>query len=743
MKVVKVLEFIDANEDALSKFEQEIKKKKYTVYVVEEHLLFSFGETLDSAENFINELEDSAFDLDIDYAKVKFLYLNPETGKLVQSQTAIKDFASENDLEEYQGGMPISVVPYLIEYVFQNVERFKVEIDENFNEEEIPSEAEKENFIDDFASDDSFVDDVSEIKKVEISSSEEVEILSEAPEQHSINEVEEEQSVVEEPVVEEKEITAGEEVEHYPETTHDYLLEKSIALFDSHYHVRLPRFDEVTNKELQKEVVDAQFKVSKARDKGIDAIYKRLKAETKNSKQAVETHVIKQAREAHEEVLNTIERNLAVDINKLLTENDAQYERDREAYVQSQIPNLRKKYDSEHFSDYQSVLSSEIDQLRNRSKREIEEENKRFADYVENVFKNSDEEIIDSVVLDDIIAEYNNVAEEQKELLMIHAKGLKGQIGETMSNIMQERDNLKDELHEFESKIEAQKIKEQERINAGVKAGIQEEQERLKKQTQEKLAKASEKEKELIQKMDALSITIKRLEEENKSLKREYIAPVEESSKKNSLTEEPMREIAYQKKDKRLTIAKLVVGSVIGVSMVFMAGIGVSNLMEIREELSQGNEIAQLRYLAELEADKKYDRVAKKMKELGYKKDSIALMYLENGFYTVALKTDSSILPEFYTFAEKQNTDTQKEIFENVKRKELLKGKKLQGVDMRLAVLENNAEEVIKLAQETDADSAKVAISYLISVKKLDEAKELLRTYPDEELSRKIDAIKQ
>lgn len=225
---------------------------------------------------------------------------------------------------------------------------------------------------------------------------------------------------------------------------------------DSHYHSRLPSFDEVTNKELQKELLNAQFTVAKARDKGIDKIYQRLKIETKHSKQVVETQVIKQAREAHEEVINTIERNLTIDINHLLNENDLQYEKDREAYVQSQIPNLRKEYDSKHFANYQSVLTAEIDQLRERSNREIQEENKRFSEYVASIFKESDEETISSLALDDIIAEYNKVAEEQKDLLIIQAKGLKGQIGETMAKMMNERDALKKELKQIELKAETE-----------------------------------------------------------------------------------------------------------------------------------------------------------------------------------------------------------------------------------------------------------------------------------------------
>lgn len=50
------------------------------------------------------------------------------------------------------------------------------------------------------------------------------------------------------------------------------------------------------------------------------------------------------------------------------------------------------------------------------------------------------------------------------------------------------------------------------------------------------------------------------------------------------------------------------------------------------------------------------------MKEYGYNKDAIAGMYLENEDYISALKTDSSILPEFYVYLNEQEAKKQQEI---------------------------------------------------------------------------------
>ena len=110
------------------------------------------------------------------------------------------------------------------------------------------------------------------------------------------------------------------------------------------------------------------------------------------------------------------------------------------------------------------------------------------------------------------------------------------------------------------------------------------------------------------------------------------------------------------------------------------------------------------------------------MKEYGYNKDAIAGMYLENEDYISALKTDSSILPEFYVYLNEQEAKKQQEILKKIKDKKILGDKQMQGVNLRLAVLGNNKEEVVKLS---------------------DNAGNLLKTYPDEVLARELKQAKE
>lgn len=707
MVVVKVLEFIDADKEAFIKFEQDIKLKKYKVFSVGGLILLSFGEDNDSSDDFKELVEESAFDLGIDFAKAKLMYLDEAKGQVHNSVSVMNDFAKESGLDNISYGVPISLITELIDYIFKNEVKINTEISELI----LLEESESSSFVDDVtpkgSESSTFVDDVT-LKGLESS------------------------SFVDDVLIR----------EHYPVDKSNYLLEKSIALFDSHSHTRLPKFDDVTNKELQKEVVDAQFTVANARDRVIDEIYNRLKAETKDSKQRFEVQVLKNSRESHENTINTIERNLTNDINNLLASNDSEYEKAREDYVLAKIPSIRKKYDSEHYADYQSVLSKKIDEIRKESNKKIEEENQRFASYVEEVFKENNEKLIDKLVLDDIIDSYNKIATEQKELLMLHANGLKGKIGETMNEIINERNDLKSELELIASKEEEQKANEAGIINDKIEEGIRLTKEKLEKEAQKKLADALKKEQDLLSKLDLLDSTIESLKEENSSLKREYIVPIATEKKEDVKINEQIMPGTYPQQTRKLTVAKLVVGGLLGVSFLAVGLLGVSSLSGMHKDLTQQNQISKLNYLATLEANSRFKKVDEKMRDFGYKKNAISEMYLDNGLYISALRTDSGILNDFYDYLSKKDSEKQKEILGIVLKEKVLSASQEKGIRLRLAIVNKDTPTVVKLAKSIDKDSAKVAIAYLIDNKDLEDAQALLKTYPDAKLAEKFKLAK-
>ncbi|HFD1725282.1 TPA: hypothetical protein QFM54_001855 [Enterococcus faecium] len=715
MVVIKTVEIIDADDKALHEFETEIKKRKFKAYQVGSRLLFEFGDTEEQNETFLEVLEDYAFDLNLDYAKTKLVFLNPETGQIEESKESMDRFALENGLENKEDGVPVSALPELLDFVSENDEMIDSEVSTKFEFEEETEDA----FIDDVSSDE-------ELENVDLTTEENDYVQSELKEKASIEPVLEKENYKDKTTDGE----LGQEIS-YPEDKTDYLLEKAIALFDSQKHIRLPKFDELTHKELQEQVIDAQFRVAKARDKGIDEIYQRLKAETNDATETVEAHAIKQARQAHEETITRIERNLSVDISKLIEESDNQYDKDREKFVQAQIPLLRKKYDAENYENYQSVLSTEIDNLKARCDKEIAEETARFSEYVDRVFNHTKEEAITKVRLDDIIADYNKIAEEQKELLKFQAKSLQGQIGSTLTEIVKERDTLVEKLEDTKAEIEKQKQSEGERIEKNVEQVITEEKRKLSEETKAKIFEAEQKEKELKNQIDKLTATVAELTEENESLQREVITPATGAElPQNNLNK--TNESTVKVKTNSFSKLKFGLGGVVAGTFIVLSIGGLVVLNDIKQELTKSNYLDQSAYLAQIEADGKLERAELKMREFGYKDSSIAKMYLENGDYVQALKTDSSILPDFYNFVDKQEKERRIEILTNTRNSELVNDKQMNGVKVRLAVLDEDTETVKALTEDTDDLTAEVAVNYLINKKAFDDAEKILKVHNNE-----------
>ncbi|MCZ0856286.1 hypothetical protein OCL90_14025, partial [Enterococcus faecalis] len=96
--------------------------------------------------------------------------------------------------------------------------------------------------------------------------------------------------------------------------------------------------------------------------------------------------------------------------------------------------------------------------------------------------------------------------------------------------------------------------------------GIKEQLEQIKRETQEKLSNASKKEHELLQELETLTEVIESLKKENETLTRETLPTAHDT--KIQMTENNAKQEPYQVQDKRFSIAKLVIGSVLGLAIL-------------------------------------------------------------------------------------------------------------------------------------------------------------------------------
>lgn len=743
--IIKSIEIID-DVEALKEFEENLQGKGFTIYQVgEDKVLYSIDE--DGGEALNEALEENAFVLNLDYARAKLVFIDKDGKKIADSKTFIKEFATENDVEDSEEGIPISLLPELIDYINENPQSLKEDISEVFNATTGTSELDAK-IIDKQqktleTSDDEFIDDVEdEVEETEP----ETEIENDVTNTLEENTLEE--FVDEEPKIETDKVEAPKKkekkVKDIPDLNKvkDPLMEKAILLFDTQQYIKLPVFDELTHKELQEQLIESHFTVSQARDRGINKIYERLKNETAESAQMVKDQVLKKARKKHEETIKKIENNYKIYVDQLLNKHNAEYERTREEFVQSQIPLIRKDYDAKHAKNHQSVINVEIEKLQRNSAKIMSQERKRYQEHVDQVLSDSKNQVISSVRVDDVIEEYNKIAEEQKELLLLQAKNTKQEIGVTLSEIVKERDNLKDQINDYQSKIDEIKQSEQERIESSVTAAIQAKEQRILEDSKAELEKAMSKEKSLLSQIEQLEKDLASEKENKELMRREYIAPSEETVATSEDSEGSKRGHAEEgylnAKSSRFSRFKFILASTLSLTFLLLFTFGVFVLSDIKSEMAKSNYIDQSSYLAQLEADGRYDKAATEMEKLGYGDDRISEMYLEHGAYLKALEADSAILPEVLKYADKKESEEKKQILENVKKGVNLDKKHKKGLDVRLAMADENTESVISLTEDVesvDADSIRAAASYLIDKKSFSPADRLVKSLKDDKLA--------
>lgn len=749
--VLKSIEIID-DASTLEEFEKQIRSKGVSIYRVGDRVLYAVGDREEERESLNESLEENAFVLNLDYARAKLVYVDKSAGKTLDSKVLMERFASENEVDDVTEGIPVSLLPELIDFIGDNSALVEEEVSGSFEAAaEVVKQQEPADIPDDFDDGDDFVDDVDLTQKETAAFKEPADEPEEISEEHpeSNNDAIPEKT---EGIPEKRDTEPDVERNDAEKEYADFLMEKAVALFESQQHIRLPKFDELTHKELQEQVIDSQFAVSKARDKGINEIYNRLKNETTESIQTIKTGAIKSAREKHEEVLGRIERNYKYDVERILNEHNAEYEKDRENYIQSQIPVLRKQYDAKNSREYESVLTAEIEQLRKQSNDEMAEEREKFQVWVDGVLNDGKQLAINSIRVDDVIQKYNKVAEEQKDLLKLQAKKVRKEIGSTLTDVVNERDHLKEQLDQFQAKMEEQKQAEQERIESGVSVAFKEKEQELMKENKAKLDKAYDREQELLGQIEQLDSSLASEKENREALKREYIEPAKETAAtegdagNREGNHQPVRSVYPEAKLSKFGKIKFIVGCGLSIMFIFLFAIGVFTLSDIKSEMARSNYIDQSGYIAQLEADERYDKAASKMKEFGYEKESIAEMYLDNGAYISALETDKAVLPEVYAYAEESSDpEEQKNILEAVKNSNVLDDNELNGLDLRIAILDEDEEAVntLAFAENTDDATAKEAVRYYIDNQSFDEAEKLLKEHSDDKLNEELQTARE
>src|SRR5699024_6452949 len=85
----------------------------------------------------------NAFILNLDFARAKLLYVNRETGQIRESKNLMEQFVSEiEDIDDATEGVPVSLLPELIDYVGENPELTENDMTAVFNAAESDEQTE-------------------------------------------------------------------------------------------------------------------------------------------------------------------------------------------------------------------------------------------------------------------------------------------------------------------------------------------------------------------------------------------------------------------------------------------------------------------------------------------------------------------------------------------------------------------------------------------------------------------------
>ncbi|HIB1874856.1 TPA: hypothetical protein ACWWCX_002366 [Enterococcus faecium] len=738
--IIKTIELNNANAAELEKIVKEVKDEGIHVYQVGGKYLFPIDNSEES-ELFVEEIEDHAFGLGLDYTKGALVYFEESSNRTAASSVLLNEYAEEEQISEVEDGVSIANIPDFIEFIANNEEKAVEEMNDLLPEivENVEEVEDLEEFSDDIdAIFDEVLKDIGENSSEALNDELEDAEIEEADEPDTGTNPSEGKSL--DPIHLRSEIASD-----------SYLLEKAKTMFDSQAPLNLPKYDEVTNKEIQHQFIVAQSEIEKAREKGIAEIYKRLKAETDESMQTIETHLLREARENHNRTLNVINSNFKVDAENVVSDSDKQYEKERTNFIHAQIPALEKQYDALNQRNHQAVVDSKLNKLNNKKIEQINEENLKYQEYLNKIFDEGKEKMLNSVNVDDVIEEYNEIAEEQLNALKTFAGQLQGQIGETITKLLKERKTFKQEIKAIENEkhdLEVQLREQQGMTERESSEKIQEllkEKEHAENQAQLELENALKKSRDLEAEVQVLERTLESKQTaDDEDVEMKYATPVINLRTSSEPTEQPIVQPASIPTAKTSYWKKAIVPYILGTLAIGALLGGVYSLNGIKNEMHESTELQKTVYLSQLETNKEYDKLANTMDQYGYKPKDIARMYLDHDDYESAVREDNKLLSEVFSLIAEDPVH-EKENLKKLQQIDALTQNQLKSIETKIAILEDNLEAVKAQSVELVSDDGTIdqAVEYLIQKKAFPEAEALLTNHSNKDLQKKVETAKQ
>ena len=199
-----------------------------------------------------------------------------------------------------------------------------------------------------------------------------------------------------------------------------------------------------------------------------------------------------------------------------------------------------------------------------------------------------------------------------------------------------------------------------------------------------------------------------------------------------------------QKKVSSISIKKLLIPTILFISIISLVGgvyIAHASYKASQDRLKQTREYN----LAKLEKAKEYDSVADKMKQYGYRKSSIANMYISHNKFSEAINVSSSSLESVLNQIHTLPVDEQKQSLNDVLNTNKLTIAKEKEVKMYLAIVYQDVGYIKgHIDDVNNTKLSKYIVRYLITRNEFTTSETVLKKYPNKSISEDLkNAIKE
>ncbi|OEU38403.1 hypothetical protein AJ89_14695 (plasmid) [Lactococcus cremoris subsp. cremoris IBB477] len=209
-------------------------------------------------------------------------------------------------------------------------------------------------------------------------------------------------------------------------------------------------------------------------------------------------------------------------------------------------------------------------------------------------------------------------------------------------------------------------------------------------------------------------------------------------TKENDVVSEDVDKKAKKDKPKfqQLSIQSVtMIGFTVLTVCVLVTGLTINHF--INQANKQQTKLSQELLLSQLETSEKYDKVAQKMKEFDYPKKDIVNMYLENGQFVNALKTDKKAITSVLDKIDTINNKEQQKALNELKKANITSKKESISLDLRLALLNKDIDFLKKNIKSVDSQALSDRIVKLfIDEKEYASANEQLKFFANKALDK-------